>query len=78
MRGVPRGTGQALLYYRLAFGMLVACTVWMFFSNVWNYSSVGATMVMVVLVLAEKASGPITQQASGAASSGAAPDQARP
>ncbi|MEM8586686.1 MAG: hypothetical protein AAGG65_01400 [Pseudomonadota bacterium] len=78
VRGVLRSTGQALLYYRVAFGMLVACTVWMFFSNVWNYSSVGATMVMVFLVLAEKASGPITRQASRAESSGAAPAQARP
>ena len=78
VRGVLRSTGQALLYYRVAFGMLVACTVWMFFSNVWNYSSVGVTMVMVFLVLAEKASSPITQLASRAASSGAAPAQARP
>lgn len=76
VRGVLRSTGQALLYYRVAFGMLVACTVWMFFSNVWNYSSVGVTMALVFLVLAEKGSGTITQRAGRAAQSGPAPAEA--
>ncbi|MEO1224985.1 MAG: hypothetical protein AAFX92_12210 [Pseudomonadota bacterium] len=78
MRGVLRSTGQALVYYRVALGMLLACTVWMSFSNVWNYSSVGVTIALVFLVLAEKGSGPVAQRASRTAPSGAAPAQARP
>ena len=72
LRGVMRSTGQALLYYRVAFGMLVACSVWMFFSNVWNYSSVAMTMALVFLVLAEKASVRDARQVDAAARTGLA------